>query len=433
MKRTTLVNTDTEHENTSKVDKVDKYAMSKKLKVFSDDETSSTNTSFEREENPLSYSTEIESSQYKEKLLNRDISNFEELPQKSGNNIRIISYNIGVDFFDNRDTTEKEIHKWKSRSSLCKELIERVNPDVFCLQELSPDQAFEFYEHFKNSYHAKFLSQTPSEIQAGEVANGPEVQQWIGKNVGTALLGTFFPHHWNIKNEGCFWLNESPDEVPTSKDRGNIDKGFGNMNTYRAVFYNRFEMECQKNELDSNGENTSFYVFNSHYPLNGDSSTRHGCADLEMNKIKEMVGISPWVSVGDRNLIPNPKDHILNCPQFAYQAFVKDAKDARDSGNHYGISTTWIGFTYERDGIRNEVKKNDDTNIADFVDNTVLDLIVSNMPSELSFHLHGAFTVDNGTPELLPLTGELHETFNGDRRVTSDHALIGADFDLNEF
>ena len=34
------------------------------------------------------------------KSLNRDITNFEELPEKSDHDLRVISYNITVDFFD---------------------------------------------------------------------------------------------------------------------------------------------------------------------------------------------------------------------------------------------------------------------------------------------------------------------------------------------
>ncbi len=356
------------------------------------------------------------------KYLNRDISNFKDLPPKSDKFLRVISYNIGVDFFDAKDNTEGKIHHWKIRDPFCKELINRVTPDIFCLQELSPTQSSGLSDYFKNfGYSAKFLSQTPSDIDAGRIVDGDFAKNWIGKNIGTPLIGTFYSNQWQLLEEKCFWLNSNPDEVPSSKDRGNIDKGFGNMNTYRAVL-------CTKFEMTDNPAKT-IYIFNSHYPLSGSSKTIQSCAKIEMQKIQEIAKDSAWISAGDRNLIPRNTDTEDSNPELAYRDFVKYGHDMRDANNHYGISTSWIGFSYELPNIKNNINERKDAkDIGDFIDNTVLDLIISNMPAEDSFHLHGAFDLNLG---LLPITEDLNTSFNDNRLFSSDHALIGADFNLD--
>ena len=84
-------------------------------------------------------------------------------------------------------------------------------------------------------YSSVFLSQTPSEVTVGAIAYGAEVSDWCGKHTGTPLVGTFISKACKFLEVGRFWLNEEPDSVPTNTDRGAIDKGFGNMNTYRGV------------------------------------------------------------------------------------------------------------------------------------------------------------------------------------------------------
>lgn len=344
--------------------------------------------------------------------LARNITNFSELPDKTDGSLRVISYNITADFFDSKDSTEEKIHSWSVRSFFCKELILKVNPDIMCLQELSPDQAYELGEYFNQyGYQSRFLSQTPSDIKAGDIVDSSGVKDWIGKFVGTPLVGVFFSDKWILSATNCFWLNENPDEIPTIQDRGETDKGFGNMNTYRAVFYTKLEMKNQDKSL---------YIFNSHYPLSGNNETRLKCAELEMQKIQDITNGANWISTGDRNLIP---DGIEGSQNQAYQALRQGAYDIRDCNNHFGISTTWLGFIYDK--FRNILKTENDS--TDFKDKSVLDIMVSNIKPEISFHLHGAFVED----ALLPLTGQMSLEHNDNPAYTSDHALIGADFEMN--
>ena len=176
----------------------------------------------------------------------KDIQNFEDIPSKdiSGSYLlRVVSYNIGVDFFDSKDKTPDQRHHWEVRKPYVIETLKVTTPDIMCLQELSPEQAFELTKTFKRSFSSIFLSQTPSDIPAGDIVKAGEVSKWIGKRIGTPLIGIFFKKgKFKIKKDdkgddeiGRFWLNENPEEVPTETDRGDTDKGFGNINTFRAT------------------------------------------------------------------------------------------------------------------------------------------------------------------------------------------------------
>jgi hypothetical protein len=185
------------------------------------------------------------------------------------------------------------------------------------------------------------------------------------------------------------------------------------MNTYRAVLWAKVQLE----------NNKSLYIFNSHYPLSGNNETRFKCAQLEMNKIQEIAEGNAWISAGDRNLIPTKDDNEQYNPHTVYDELTKHGKNIiQDGDNHYGPSTTWIGFTY--DEYKNEVNDS-----GEFADPNKLDVIVSNLDSTCSFHHHGAF--DPIEFRLLPLTDSLTEEHTKQRYFASDHALIGADLVLD--
>jgi tetratricopeptide (TPR) repeat protein/endonuclease/exonuclease/phosphatase family metal-dependent hydrolase len=330
-----------------------------------------------------------------------------DLPKKAVDCLRIVSYNITVDFFDDRDKTADKHHHWQFRKPIVIKLLKTVYPDVICLQELSPNQALELHQYFdiKLGYSSVFLSQTPSEIPVGEIVSGNNVRQWCGKNIGTPLVGTFIGNNYKFLDTGRFWLNEQPDKLPEYFDRGATDKGFGNMNTYRAVLWTKIEAPTNK----------IIFVFNSHYPLSGDSRTRLECVKLEMQKIKDITHGGNWISAGDRNIIPTNNDNELSNPSVVLQELTKDAKNVKCK--HYGINTTWLGFSYDQ--YPAQVK--DGT----VESNAILDVIASNLQQNSTFFLHGAF--DPVDHNLLPLLGALEVEQNTGRYFASDHALAGAD------
>jgi tetratricopeptide (TPR) repeat protein len=181
-------------------------------------------------------------------LNTTSITKSEELLNKADGIIRLVSYNVTADYFDEEDKTEDGHHHWQFRATFVIKLLSAVYPDIICLQELSPNQALELYEYFgkRLGYSSIFLSQTPSEVKVGAIAHGSEISDWCGKNIGTPLVGTFISKACKFLEVGKFWLNEEPDVVPINTDRGETDKGFGNMNTYRAVLWTKVQIDDSK-------------------------------------------------------------------------------------------------------------------------------------------------------------------------------------------
>ncbi len=348
------------------------------------------------------------------KGLKRQITNFAEIPSKDVKDTRIVSYNITVDYFDAKDTTKDKHHQWQSRASVAKKLLGKLAPDIICLQELSPNQALELAKDLGKEYCSIFLSQTPSQIEAGSIVYGEDAAAWTNKFTGTPLIGMFISKSWHFKNVGKFWLKEQPFSIPEHQDRGTSDKGFGNMNTYRAVLWASIK----------NNEDKVLFIFNSHYPLSGDNETRLKCAKLEMEQIELIAQESPWVSAGDRNLVPTSTDTKEANPETVYRELIKKGYDIRDANKHYGSSSTWIGFSYD------DYKRPVEPETVE--EHIVLDVMVSNYIPKCSFCHPGMFSPQDN--DLMPLSEyhcELAKQCEEDRCFASDHTLIGADFNFD--
>lgn len=341
----------------------------------------------------------------------RSMTALAEISEKREHAIRAVSYNVAADFFDKNDTTTDKRHYWQYRAPFVKKLLQNINADIMCLQELSPNQAIELAADLASfGYSARFLCQIPSEIEAGTIADEEQVKAWKGKNCGTPLIGTFINQDWKIVEAGRFWLNEAPHALPHQTDRGETDKGFGNKNTYRAVLWTKIENAAQKN----------LFIFNSHYPLSGNNQARLKCAQLERDQIDQIAKNSPWISMGDRNIIPVSQDSGSHNPETVYQALIKAAHDSRNGQQHYGISTSWLGFSYDKhqNGLAPQT--------GDFKELSMLDIMVSNLKPAVSFCHHGA--IDPQKKTLWPLSEKLTEQQDTQRYFSSDHALVGADF-----
>lgn len=313
---------------------------------------------------------------------------------------KVVSYNVVASFsvLEDRDQTPDKRHSWAFRNKYVKEAIERQEPDVICLQEMAQEQAFELAVYFGSNYESFFLSQCPSDIEAGIIARGEEVKEWIGKYVGTALTGIFVKNGIEILDQGRFWFNENPLEVPTSKDRGTIDKGFGNMNTPRAEHW----VKLLRDEH-------IVFVFNSHYPLSGDVNTRTSCAKLERKMIDEITDGKQFVSVGDRNFIDDGwKD--------SYGALTEGLIDPFRHAE--GLRTTWLGFSYDKF----QTRRNPDRCGVD--NDKKLDVPITNMSIDHVYVDMGA--IDPKEEKLLPIDKDFDYDYQNDGRYfASDHALIG--------
>jgi len=295
--------------------------------------------------------------------------------------IRFASFNITCDFFDKTDPKFQN-HNWAQRRKSVLETIKQKNADIMGIQELSPTQALELSE--LPGYKSFFLCQTPSEVESGLFVEGKNVKAWIGKNVGTALVGIFYKDKdFAFLDKGRFWLKEDPDSLPVYTDRALTNKGFGNMNTYRATMW------TQLKHLELNKQ---IFVFNSHYPLSGNQDTRFNCAKVERKKIDELAKGEFWISMGDRNIIPDTTSKIIG--KEALEPLLQNAYDALIVKNHSGPLGTWAGFTYDQYPSPIIEGK--------FVIPEVLDVIASNYPSLCSEHVVTQFNSTTGEIQLNP-------------------------------
>lgn len=322
-------------------------------------------------------------------------------------NITVASYNVTASFFDKK-TPEHSHHNWVERRPYVLKMLEDTDADVFGLQELSPEQAHEIAAHFEpKGYQWFFLSQTPSEVPVGEIARGSaHVKGWIGKNVGTALLGIGVRQGAPFLGPplmGRFWLNERPNELPTLTDRAVTDKGFGNMNTYRAVFHARLTF------LDD----SVLFFFNTHYPLSGGNKTRVQCARMQRKQMELIAGELPWVAVGDMNTISLPEEDTDEFnPTKVLDTLGKSAIEI--SRSHKGMKrNTWIGFTYDQ--WFNPINEK-----GRFERESQLDHVVVSrwLPVVSSVVRHGAYD---------PVTGKILRKLpinDPKRHFASDHALV---------
>ena len=119
--------------------------------------------------------------------------------------LRVVSYNIAGDYMDHRDKTPDQHHTWPFRREYVNKALESYSPDIICLQELSPTQAKELAEHFKD-YNARFLCQATSNIAIGESVGG-----LIGK-----ITGTFVRSSLEIVKTDRFQSNGSHCETQTT-------------------------------------------------------------------------------------------------------------------------------------------------------------------------------------------------------------------------
>jgi hypothetical protein len=199
-----------------------------------------------------------------------------------------------------------------------------------------------------------------------------------------------------LKQYGLCWLKPDHNVIPSPDqlDRGTSDKGFGNFNTFRATFWIELEINNRK-----------IYVFNSHYPLSGDSKTRIACALKEREIIKQIAKDNLWFNCGDKNLLPNlPTDtNEHNAKTILDTLIGNDYLFRNEDIAHEGINTSWLGFNYDK-FLCKDVGN----------DTTLLDAIISNIKAIKSIIL------PNANSEILD-----------NHCYPSDHAIIAAHYNID--
>lgn len=326
------------------------------------------------------------------------------------------SYNITASFFtdpkDPDDVKNNYPHHWIKRRKYFPQALGEVNCDCMALQELSPEQAIDFFEMFPGHKFVFFVQAQTTEVESGQILDSADQikQNLLGKNIGTPLIGIMWnPQTLKDNFRGMFWYNPEPFQRPTSTDRALTDKGFGNMNTPRGPGYIKFT------HIESNKD---FYFFTSHAPISGGSQTRIRCFETENKVIKEMVGSVPFFSVGDRNLLPDAD------VEQAYNQLVSldhGVNDWLNPGNHLGFTGTWLGYLYEPLKFQNQINPD-----GSMTDQSRLDVGTSSLKSLWSAHYHCIIRND----DTVKLLGALNPQDNQTRNFLSDHSMVIAKFCL---
>jgi hypothetical protein len=325
--------------------------------------------------------------------------------------LRLASFNITATFFSDPkspdDPRSQMQHKWEERRKYFKGIIEQVDADVWALQELSPEQALDLLKMFPDyEFFFFFQAQTPA-LQSGSIYRTyNEILDLVGKDIGTAIISIMYNPKFVIpKKSGIFWYNPEPFKRPTATDRGQTNKGFGNMNTPRAPGYVQF------NHIRSG---KPFWFFVSHAPISGGTNTRIKCFELERKIIKEIANEDAFFSVGDRNIFSEDSNE-------AYKVLVSDGVyDWFNNKDHVGPHNTWLGYLYEPKKFQNQILTD-----GSFEHKDRPDIGYSSIPSIWSAHYYCIIRKDGAS-----LLGKLTPDDNLTRNFLSDHAMLVAEFEI---
>lgn len=210
-----------------------------------------------------------------------------------------------------------EITKWVNRKSRVKSLIEKISPDIACLQEFKPLPGNETPEQFISNAFPQYRSwidyRNPSTMAFGQVI------MWNPDK--------FYPIQ-NIKR----WFSDTPDILSDNwslqKSRGYILTGiqFLSVDGGKAV-----------------SDKPSFWVFNTHFGLEEDLKTK-SCEAL-VQLARTISGESPFIVSGDLNLFPD-KNAI---PQRAILTkYLKDlGEGALTSQKLIHVEGTFVGYEHD--------------------------------------------------------------------------------------
>ena len=168
---------------------------------------------------------------------------------------KLITWNV----LNGRDG--KDWNDWANRKKAFKAALEREKPDIFCTQESLPDQLRHFESVLKDF------------ARSG-------VGRDDGKDAGEFCAIFYDTKRFKKLDEGTFWLSDTPD-VP--------GKGFDPQ--YARI--------CSWIKLQEAKSEKTFFVFNTHFPLNADG--REKAAALIVEKAAKIAEKSPAILCGDFN------------------------------------------------------------------------------------------------------------------------------------
>ncbi|MCB0822347.1 MAG: endonuclease/exonuclease/phosphatase family protein [Bacteroidales bacterium] len=195
--------------------------------------------------------------------------------------IVVISYNI---WYDNPSNTE---NPWSARKAGVIETLERINPDIFCVQEALINQVYDLeFDRYKH-------------IGVGRDD---------GKKAGEFSAVFYDTTRFEILKTNTFWLSENPDIVGK--------KGWDAVCVRIATWVHLKEIETGK----------TFYVFNTHFDHIGDTARLESARLIKM-EIQKIAKGEPVILCGDFNCKKGSKPYELITAENSTTSLV-DARQA---------------------------------------------------------------------------------------------------------
>lgn len=214
--------------------------------------------------------------------------------QVNAQNIKVMTYNIRLDVASDGE------NDWAHRKDFFTSQIQFYEPDIFGVQEATPNQVVDISAAFSQY---RFLG------------IGRE-----GEGKGESSNIFYKKNRFKVIESSTFWLSETPDKI----SRG-WDAAFNRVCTY-ALFK---DLKTKK----------VFWVFNTHLDHVGELAKTNGIL-LILSKIKELNTKNyPVLFMGDFNSQPS-EDRI--------KALKKEMNDTRDisEAKPFGPSGTFNGFKH---------------------------------------------------------------------------------------
>jgi len=221
--------------------------------------------------------------------------NPESIFYSTSDTLRVATFNVRI-----RTTSDKGAKSWANRKTQVAQIINSYQFDVFGAQELV-DKA---QEQELSRLLPSFAS----------VSYGRDNQSGSS---GERLAIYFNQHRFTLKQDGFFFLSETPDQVSKGWDAA----------------LNRI---CQWVLLHDKITKRDFYFFNTHFDHIG-RQARAGSAALIINKIAKIAANVPVICVGDFNASPNETA--------VYQTMTNTLSDTRNkAGIVEGTPGTFNGW-----------------------------------------------------------------------------------------
>lgn len=212
-----------------------------------------------------------------------------------GQNLRVATYNIRL------GRANDGVNNWVNRKDKVNELIRYHDFDIMGTQEGYKDQLDD-------------ILRLPEYAYTGGGRDD-------GKDAGEHSAIFYKKSRFKLLQSGNFWYRETPDTPGKGWD---------------ATCCNRI---CSWAKFRDNQTKKEFFVFNSHFDHQGVEARRNS-GTLLVNKMKEIAGKFPVISMGDFNSTPETEQirHLSTHYNDAFSASVQKP---------YGPIGTFNGFKYD--------------------------------------------------------------------------------------